>query len=101
MMRPEPPCNELRRDPAVSQADCTPDPGRGGQRDHGQRLETVFVEREGLPREAVDVSLDERNLRVAEKNIARALGDDVWRSSAWRIVQLKSICRTYRTDRDT
>jgi len=85
MMRPEPPCNELRRDPAVSQADCTPDPGRGGQRDHGQRLETVFVEREGLPREAVDVSLDERNLRVAVKNIAQALGDDVSEEQPHRV----------------
>lgn len=37
----------------------------------------VFVEREGLVREVADVSLDERNLRVAVKNIARALGDDV------------------------
>jgi pilus assembly protein CpaF len=37
----------------------------------------VFVERDGLMREVVDVSLDERNLRVAVKNIARALGDDV------------------------
>jgi pilus assembly protein CpaF len=37
----------------------------------------VFVERDGLLREVVDVGLDERNLRVAVKNIARALGDDV------------------------
>jgi len=37
----------------------------------------VFVERNGLLREVADVSLDERNLRVAVKNIARALGDDV------------------------
>lgn len=37
----------------------------------------VFVERQGLLREAADVRLDERNLRVAVKNIARALGDDV------------------------
>jgi len=37
----------------------------------------VFVERDGLLREVADVSLDERNLRVAVKNIARALGDDV------------------------
>src|SRR5678816_2390723 len=28
-------------------------------------------------REVADISLDERNLRVAVKNIARALGDDV------------------------
>jgi pilus assembly protein CpaF len=37
----------------------------------------VFVERDGLLLEVVDVGLDERNLRVAVKNIARALGDDV------------------------
>jgi pilus assembly protein CpaF len=37
----------------------------------------VFVERHGLL-EAVDgVQIDERNLKVAVKNIARALGDDV------------------------
>jgi pilus assembly protein CpaF len=37
----------------------------------------VFIERDGVVREATDVRLDERNLRVAVKNIARALGDDV------------------------
>jgi pilus assembly protein CpaF len=37
----------------------------------------IFVERQGLVREVSDVQLDERNLRVAVKNIARALGDDV------------------------
>lgn len=37
----------------------------------------VFIEREGVVHEATDVRLDERNLRVAVKNIARALGDDV------------------------
>jgi pilus assembly protein CpaF len=37
----------------------------------------VFVERHGLVREVADVHVDERNLRVAVKNIARALGDDV------------------------
>ncbi len=37
----------------------------------------VFFEREGLVREANNISIDERNLRVAIKNIARALGDDV------------------------
>src|ERR1700674_2719684 len=36
----------------------------------------VFVEREGLLQE-VDVHVDERNLKVAVRNIARALGDDV------------------------
>ncbi|HKV99994.1 MAG TPA: ATPase, T2SS/T4P/T4SS family [Vicinamibacterales bacterium] len=37
----------------------------------------IFVERQGLVNEVSDVRLDERNLRVAVKNIARALGDDV------------------------
>lgn len=37
----------------------------------------IFVEREGEVREVSGVQLDERNLRVAVKNIARALGDDV------------------------
>ncbi|HKW02052.1 MAG TPA: ATPase, T2SS/T4P/T4SS family [Vicinamibacterales bacterium] len=37
----------------------------------------IFVERRGLVNEVSDVRLDERNLRVAVKNIARALGDDV------------------------
>lgn len=37
----------------------------------------VFIERAGVVEEAVGVTVDERNLRVAVKNIARALGDDV------------------------
>jgi pilus assembly protein CpaF len=37
----------------------------------------VFVERQGHVREVADIRIDERNLRVAVKNIARALGDDV------------------------
>ncbi|MEO7888858.1 MAG: ATPase, T2SS/T4P/T4SS family [Vicinamibacterales bacterium] len=37
----------------------------------------IFVEQHGLVREIDGVRLDERNLRVAVKNIARALGDDV------------------------
>jgi pilus assembly protein CpaF len=37
----------------------------------------VFVERAGLLEEIADVLVDERNLKVAVKNIARALGDDV------------------------
>src|SRR5207342_3060414 len=37
----------------------------------------VFVERQGFIQEITDIRLDERNLRVAVKNIARALGDDV------------------------
>jgi pilus assembly protein CpaF len=37
----------------------------------------IFAEREGRVGEVMDVRLDERNLRAAVKNIARALGDDV------------------------
>jgi pilus assembly protein CpaF len=37
----------------------------------------IFVERQGHVSEVTDVSLEERNLKVAVKNIARALGDDV------------------------
>src|SRR5471032_1914465 len=37
----------------------------------------VFIERAGLLEEVPDVRVDERNLKVAVKNIARALGDDV------------------------
>lgn len=37
----------------------------------------VFVERDGVVHEVADVIVDERNLKVAVKNIARALGDDV------------------------
>jgi pilus assembly protein CpaF len=38
---------------------------------------SVFIEREGRLIAVSDVHLDERNLRVAVKNIARALGDDI------------------------
>lgn len=37
----------------------------------------VFVERAGVLEHVPDVHVDERNLKVAVKNIARALGDDV------------------------
>jgi pilus assembly protein CpaF len=37
----------------------------------------IFIERDGQLEEVTDVRLDERNLIVAVKNIARALGDDV------------------------
>jgi pilus assembly protein CpaF len=37
----------------------------------------VFIERNGELEEVTDVRVDERNLIVAVKNIARALGDDV------------------------
>jgi pilus assembly protein CpaF len=37
----------------------------------------IFVERQGLIEPVDGVEIDERNLKVAVKNIARALGDDV------------------------
>jgi pilus assembly protein CpaF len=37
----------------------------------------IFIEQQGMVREITDVTLDERNLMVAVKNIARALGDDI------------------------
>src|SRR3982751_781025 len=37
----------------------------------------VFVERNGRIEPVTEVTLDERNLRVAVKNIARAVGDDI------------------------
>jgi pilus assembly protein CpaF len=37
----------------------------------------IFIERAGRLTEVPDVRLDERNLRVAVQNIARALGDDI------------------------
>ncbi|HKW02307.1 MAG TPA: ATPase, T2SS/T4P/T4SS family [Vicinamibacterales bacterium] len=37
----------------------------------------IFIERQGRVTEVTDVTLDQRNLTVAVKNIARALGDDV------------------------
>jgi pilus assembly protein CpaF len=37
----------------------------------------IFIERQGELEEVTDVRVDERNLIVAVKNIARALGDDI------------------------
>ncbi len=37
----------------------------------------VFIERQGRLEEVPGIMLDERNLKVAVKNIARALGEDV------------------------
>ena len=37
----------------------------------------IFIERQGRLQEVTGVRLDERNLTVAVKNIARALGDDI------------------------
>jgi pilus assembly protein CpaF len=51
------------------------DPGVSEIMVNGSRR--IFVERDGIVGEVTDVHLDERNLRVAVKNIARALGDDV------------------------
>jgi pilus assembly protein CpaF len=51
-------------DPAVNEIMVNP----GGR---------VFVERDGCVKEAAGVRLDERNLLVATRNIARLLGDDI------------------------
>ena len=37
----------------------------------------IFIERDGMVREVHGARMDERNLKVAVKNIARALGDDI------------------------
>jgi pilus assembly protein CpaF len=37
----------------------------------------IFVERRGTVTEVADLRIDERNLKVAVRNIARALGDDI------------------------
>ncbi|MCP5111206.1 MAG: Flp pilus assembly complex ATPase component, partial [bacterium] len=37
----------------------------------------VFIERAGVVEEAPDVRITEKNLQVAVRNIARALGDEV------------------------
>lgn len=47
----------------------------------------IFVERQGLLEEVEGIQLDERNLKVAVKNIARALVEDV---RAMRAVRLDS-----------
>jgi pilus assembly protein CpaF len=41
----------------------------------------IFVERQGVIEEMAGIQLDERNLKVAVKNIARALGDDISEAS--------------------
>jgi pilus assembly protein CpaF len=58
------PIAALIQDPAVSEVMVNPS-GR------------VFVERAGLVEEVPDVAVDERNLKVAVKNIARSLGEDI------------------------
>jgi pilus assembly protein CpaF len=59
------PIEHLLRDPEITEVMVN----AGGQR--------VFVEREGRLEAVVDLILDERNLRVAIKNIARACGDEI------------------------
>ena len=58
------PIAELIQDPEISEIMVN-----GSQR--------VFVERQGKVEEVPHVNLEERNLRIAVRNIARALGDDV------------------------
>jgi hypothetical protein len=58
------PIAALIQDPAVSEVMVNPS-GR------------VFVERSGLVEEVPGVGVEERNLRVAVKNSARTLGDDI------------------------
>src|SRR4051812_16361858 len=41
------------------------------------RSHQIFIERNGRIESVPDVTLDERNLRVAVKNVARAVGDDI------------------------
>jgi pilus assembly protein CpaF len=55
--------------PLIEDPDITEIMVNGSQR--------IFIERQGTLREVHGVQVDERNLRVAVKNIARALGDDI------------------------
>jgi len=59
------PIEDLLRDPAITEVmvNC------GGRR--------VFVERAGQLQEVPDLVLDERNLKVAIKNIAPTFGDEI------------------------
>src|SRR6266536_4311770 len=59
------PIEHLLLDPTVTEVMIN----AGGRR--------VFVERAGALEEVPDLALDERNLKVAIKNIARTCGDDV------------------------
>jgi pilus assembly protein CpaF len=59
------PIAHLLRDPRVTEVMVN----AGGRR--------VFVEEAGALREIADLRLDERNLRVAIKNIARTCGDEI------------------------
>ena len=55
--------------PLIEDPDITEIMVNGSQR--------IFIEKQGRLREVHGVQVDERNLRVAVKNIARALGDDI------------------------
>ena len=59
------PLEHLLLDPGVTEVMVN----AGGRR--------VFVERDGLLAEVPDLVLDERNLKVAIKNIARTCGDEI------------------------
>ena len=59
------PLEHLLRDPSITEVMVN----AGGQR--------VFVERDGRLELVRDLTLDERNLKVAIKNIARTCGDDI------------------------
>ena len=58
------PITPLLSDPAVSEIMVN-----GSQR--------IFIERDGILQAVTGITIDERNLRVAARNIARILGDDV------------------------
>src|SRR5437870_2463748 len=58
------PIEGLIRDPAVSEIMVNPD-------------SRIFVEREGEVTEVPGVTIGEKNLQVAVRNIARALGDEI------------------------
>src|SRR6266849_253864 len=72
------PCEQLCAHPAVRETARTSPIGSGVTEvmvnAGGQR---VFVERDGLLAEVPDLVLDERNLKVAIKNIARTCGDEI------------------------
>ena len=59
------PIEHLLRDPDITEVMVN----AGGRR--------VFVERQGLLEPITDLTLDERNLKVAIKNIARTCGDEI------------------------
>src|SRR5207248_7335686 len=59
------PIEHLLLDPSVTEVMVN----SGGRR--------VFVERNGTVEEVPDLALDERNLKVAIKNIARTCGDEI------------------------